>query len=549
MRSWGQRCRWVLTHLTWNGGEPDPRVLQSSFALILLATLAFRVVGEGPVGLVSWPVAGVLLTAGGGLALLAAPPARRTTLARVLAVVHIAALGMLAQGSDLFVAAPLVLLPSIWLGLELGKRGVVVATGAVVAFVTVPGMILTGFDVVAVERLLVLAGLACFGGLASNAALTRALAAQARAEAREAELAEALAVIERNRRSAQAIFEAVDVGLALLGRDGEPTLINEPLATFSELAYPGGDVAGGWVFDETGRNRVPIDEVPTSRARRGEEFDDVRVWIGEDEGSRRAMSVSARRVEDADGRLTGAVISYTDVTDYMRALQVKDDFVALISHELRTPLTPIIGYVSMALENPGLDPLLRKHLEVVARSGQRLERLVDDLLVAVDHASRPMPLRKQQADLATIIRDSVAAAEPTAARAGISLDAEVPERLAVTGDPHRLGQVVDHLVSNAIKYTESGGAARVSAAADAGAVVIRVRDTGIGIAEEDQAQLFNRFYRTNEATRRAIQGVGLGLSISKTIVESHGGLIELDSEPGRGSEFRVVLPLPVRLAS
>lgn len=549
MRSWGQRCRWVMSHLTWNGGEPDPRVLQSSFALILAASLVFRIVGEGAVGLVSWPVVGVALTVVGGLALLTAPAARRLALARVLAVVHIAALGMLAQGSDLFVAAPLVLLPAIWLGLELGIRGVVVATAAVVAFITVPGMVRTGFDLVAVERLLILVGLACFGGLASNAALARALAAQARAEAREAELAEALTVIERNRRSAQAIFEAVDVGLALLDRDGEPTLINEPFAAFSELARPGGDVKAGWVFDESGRNRVPMDEVPTARARRGEEFDGVLVWVGEHEGSRRAMSVSARRVEDADGGLAGAAISYTDVTDFMRALQVKDDFVALISHELRTPLTPIIGYVSMALENPRLDPLLRKHLEVVSRSGQRLERLVDDLLVEVDHASRPMPLRKQPTDLATIIRDSVAAAEPSAVRAGVSLDAELPERLVFTGDPQRLGQVVDHLVSNAIKYTESGGAARVSAAADARAVVIRVRDTGIGIPEEDQARLFTRFYRTSEATRRAIQGVGLGLSISKTIVEGHGGQIELDSEPGRGSEFRVVLPLPARLAS
>jgi signal transduction histidine kinase len=535
----------VITHLTWNGGEPDPRVLQSSFALILLAALGFRVLGEGPVGLVSWPVAGVLLTTVGGLVLLTAPAARRTTLARLLAVVHIASLGMLAQGSELFVAAPLVVLPAIWLGLEMGKRGAALATAAVVAFITVPGMILTGFDVIAVERLLILAGLAGFGGLASNGALTKSLAAQARAEAREAELAEALDVIERNRRSAQAIFEAVDVGLALLDRDGMPTLINEPLAHFSQLAYPDGDVSRGWVFDESGRNRIPIEEVPTARARKGEEFDDVRVWVGEEEGSRRAMSVSARRVEDVDGRLAGAAISYTDVTDFMRALQVKDDFIALISHELRTPLTPIIGYVAMALERPELDPLLRKHLEVVARSGQRLERLVDDLLEEVDHASRPMPLKKQPTDLAAIIRDSVAAAEPEAVRVGVTLDAEVPAELAFTGDPQRLGQVVDHLVSNALKYTESGGTAQVSAAADSGAVVIRVRDSGIGISPEEQPQLFTRFFRTSEATHRAIQGIGLGLSISKTIVEGHGGLIELESEPGRGSEFRVVLPLPL----
>jgi signal transduction histidine kinase len=156
-----------------------------------------------------------------------------------------------------------------------------------------------------------------------------------------------------------------------------------------------------------------------------------------------------------------------------------------------------------------------------------------------------VPLRKQPTDLAAIIRDSVAAAEPDAVRAGVDLAAEVPPELTVTGDPQRLGQVVDHLVSNALKYTESGGLAQVSAAADDERVVIRVRDTGIGIRPEDQAHLFTRFFRTRDATHRAIRGIGLGLSITKAIVESHGGQIELESEPGRGSEFRVVLPRPV----
>lgn len=386
MRAFTQRTRWLLTQLAWNRGEPDPRVLQSTFTLLVIAAVVVRSIGEGPVGWVSWPVAGVVLTVIGGVAVLLVPASRVDLFARCLAVTHIAAVGMVVHGSELGLAAPLVLLPSIWLGLDMGMRGALLATGSVVAFLSVPGLIDQGVDVLTVERLLVLPGLAGFGAFSTSAALTKAQTAQARAENREAELARALEEVERSRRSAQAIFEAVDVGLTLLDRSGQPILINQPLAGFSALAYPDGELGDAWVFDESGWNLLPIDDAPTSRARRGDEFDNERVWIGQDERSRRAMSVSARRVEDADGNWLGAAVSYTDVTDFMRALQVKDDFIALVSHELRTPLTSIIGYVAMDLESDDLDPEVRKHLEIVARNGQRLERLVDGLLEEVEHS-------------------------------------------------------------------------------------------------------------------------------------------------------------------
>ena len=550
MRGWTRRCRWVITHLCWNDGEPDPRVLQGGFTLLLIGAMVLRTIGERRVELVSWPVAGVVLSALGLVIVVAAPAARQLLLTKVMAVVNIAALGMLADGPDLGTASPLLVLPALWLGLAMGLRGAALAIGAVLAFITVPGLVAHGTDAVTLERLIVLPVVAGVGAASITAGLSAARAAQARAEAREAELEAAMEVIERSRRSAHAIFEAVDVGLALLDRNGQPTLINHRLAEFSELAYPAGNVADGWVFDESGTVRLDVDDVPTSRARRGEEFDDVRVWIGEQEERRRAMSISARRVEHADGSLVGAAISYTDVTDFMRALQVKDDFIALVSHELRTPLTSIVGYVAVILERTDLDPGLRKHLDVVARNGRRLQQLVGDLLDEVQQTGHPAPLHEQDTDLAAIVRDSVVAARPSATRAGVVLEVDAPDPIAFTGDPQRLAQVVDNLVSNAIKYTGSGGRAEVRASMDGPRAVIRVRDTGIGIKPEDQAQLFTRFFRTREATLSAIQGVGLGLSISKSIVESHGGLIEVDSELGRGSEFRVVLPLhAARLAS
>lgn len=550
MRDWSRRCRWVIAHLCWNDGEPDPRVLQIGFTLAVAGALLIRAAGDAGSALVSWPTTGLAVSVLGAGVILLVPPGRRSTVARVLAVVNIAVLGMLAAGADPGTASPLLVLPALWLGQELGLRGAAIAVTSVLAFLALPGLLSHGTDAVTLERLLVLPIVAGVGALSISAGLAAARTAQARAEARGEQLEKALVVIERNQRSANAIFEAVDIGLALLDEHGTPTLMNQRLAEFSQLAYPDGDLDAARVYDETGTTPLAVDDVPTARARRGDEFDDVRVWVGDDERTRRAMSISARRVEDADGELLGAAVSYTDVTEFMRALEVKDEFIALVSHELRTPLTSIVGYVAIALDEEDLDPVLRKQLEVVERNGLRLQRLVGDLLDEVQHSRSPRALREQHADLAEIVRESVAAARPQAEGAGVRLVSEVPHPIAVTGDPQRLAQVVDNLVSNAIKYTGAGGHAHVCAVVEDGSAVIRVRDTGIGIDVADQAQLFTRFFRTRQATVSAIQGVGLGLSISKSIVEGHGGLIEVDSELGRGSEFRVRLPLgTARLAS
>lgn len=543
MRVGARRLRWVVAHLFWNGGEPDPRVLQLGFTLALVGLTLLRAAGGRLPDLVSWPSAGLLTSVVGGVVVLAVSRERVPLVSRAMAVVHIAVLGMFAAGSDLGGSSPLLLLPVLWLGIDLGLRGAAIAVGTVLACITLPGLSAHGTDAATLERLLVLPVVAGIGGVAIAAGLAAARTAQERAEARETELEAALAIIERNRRSAHAIFEAVDVGLALLDRDGLPTLMNQRLAEFSELAYPGGDTSRAQVFDEAGKARLPIEEVPTIRAQQGEEFDDVRVWIGAEQKTRRAMSISARRVEDPEGDLMGAAVSYTDVTELMRALQVKDEFIALVSHELRTPLTSIVGYVAIALDEDDLDPMLRRQLEVVARNARRLERLVGDLLDEVQHSRRPASLSEQSADLAAIARESVAAARPHAAANDVELVAEIAESIALTGDGQRLAQVVDNLVSNAIKYTPSGGRATVQASVERGRAVLRVSDTGIGIDLADQDRLFARFFRTREATLRAIPGVGLGLSISRSIVESHGGVIEVESEVGHGSEFRVELPL------
>ena len=376
--------------------------------------------------------------------------------------------------------------------------------------------------------------------------LRRALSPSAREERHRERLAEALDLIDHQRRVADAILDTVDVGLVLLDEQGHYQSMNRRQRDFLRLAFPDGHAgrAGqlGLVWDEEGRTRLAQHQMPSHRASRGEEFDDCRIWVGDDPRTWRALSVSARSVRDDEGRFAGAALAYKDVTEFMRALRVKDEFVASVSHELRTPLTSIRGYVDLLRERDDLPDDASHFLGVVARNAERLGRLVADLLHSAQVDVGPMHVVRTRGDLAHIVREAVSAAGPAAAVGGVTLESEVPEELVLTMDRDRMRQVVDNLVSNALKYTPYGGRVMVRLRPDGERVELAVRDTGIGIAAPDRDRLFTRFFRARGAAERNIQGVGLGLSIARSIVESHGGRIEVDSQPGEGSVFRVRIP-------
>jgi signal transduction histidine kinase len=182
-------------------------------------------------------------------------------------------------------------------------------------------------------------------------------------------------------------------------------------------------------------------------------------------------------------------------------------------------------------------------LRVVDRNAERLLGLVGDLLFLGDLNAGKLELEPQRLDLARLVGECVEAAQPAAEVRGVELALDESPVPFVEADGARLGQVVDNLVSNALKFTPEGGRVAVRLGSADGAVAIEVEDSGIGVPAAEQALLFDRFYRASSATRRAIPGSGLGLSVAQAIVEAHGGTIRVTSEEGMGSTFRVVLPV------
>jgi signal transduction histidine kinase len=230
--------------------------------------------------------------------------------------------------------------------------------------------------------------------------------------------------------------------------------------------------------------------------------------------------------------------------------RLKDEFVSLVSHELRTPLTSIRGYIELLLED--LEPSetdRRRYLEVVDRNSQRLLELVSDLLFLAQVEAGKLAIERKPVDLGQVVAECVEASAPVADSKGIELAAHVGRVPKLDGDRARLAQMLDNLVSNALKFTPKRGRVVVRLGSEGKTAVLEVEDTGVGIPQGEQGRLFERFFRSSTATENAIPGTGLGLTITKAIVERHGGTIEVDSRENSGTVVRVSLPLAVKPAA
>ncbi len=245
-----------------------------------------------------------------------------------------------------------------------------------------------------------------------------------------------------------------------------------------------------------------------------------------------------------DGKAVGAVALVEDITELRRLEQVRTDFAANVSHELKTPLTSIKGFVETlqegAIENPAM---ARKFLRIIMLEADRLTRLINDILSIskLESGTDGMPNAKIRLD--KLARDVCEMLEIQASEKNVTIHPpQVSEPSIVMGNPDRVEQMLINLVENAVKYNREGGSVTVTMHNSEDSVNVSIADTGIGIAKENLPRLFERFYRVDKGRSRSMGGTGLGLAIVKHLIKSMGGMIEVQSNLGEGTEFLITLP-------
>ncbi len=267
----------------------------------------------------------------------------------------------------------------------------------------------------------------------------------------------------------------------------------------------------------------------------------------------RWTALETEAVEDIAADLARALVhahvyaQQSELVEQLRALdRTKTDFLSTVSHELRTPLTSISGYIELVRDQDAgpVTPEMDAMLAVVDRNTWRLKGLIEDLLTLSRIESGSFRMVSADVDVPDLLRTVTATVTPSAASSGIELEcAPGPAGLTVHGDAGQLERMVLNLLTNAVKFTRTGGRVAVAARVEDDEVVVEVNDTGIGIPQAEQVQLFSRFFRATNAAHHAIQGTGLGLTIVRSIVEHHGGLVTLRSREGVGTTVTVRLPL------
>jgi signal transduction histidine kinase len=338
-------------------------------------------------------------------------------------------------------------------------------------------------------------------------------------------------------------IELLPIPLILHHADGSVLMQNPASATFvQDLA--GGDVSRlEWLTADT-RVPVPRAEWPLQRALRGEVVHGAESLLRAEGAPDVPLLAFAAPVRVQD-ELVGAVVALQDISALKAADRAKDDFLAVLSHEMLSPTTSMLGWAQLLLEMELADDT-RNAAEIIERNAWRQRRLVDDLLDISRITHGKIVLDLERVELWTLVRQQVEMMQRLADDRGLALRVELPETpVVITADPTRIGQVISNLLTNAMKFTESGGAITVTGACDGAWAEVRVRDTGKGIPPDQLPGIFDRYHQLQRDKRTG--GLGLGLALVKGLVELHHGRVTAESTPGEGSTFTISLPVPAEV--
>jgi PAS domain S-box-containing protein len=360
---------------------------------------------------------------------------------------------------------------------------------------------------------------------ASNVALRQQSDAREKAEETLHQLA---AIVEH---SNDAIFAATLDGTILTWNGGAEQL----------FGYSQEEMQGRQVSSLQGSSQADDLLRKVSLGERVEELEAVNV---RKDGRSIDVALTISPMLDRKGQIIGASIIARDITERKQLEQMKDDFVGTVSHELRTPLTAIKGFIELVADGEAgpLSDAQREFLQIAARNTDRLGNLINDLLDVNRIEAQLLEIRFQPTDLGAVLNEVMATFKAMAESRELTFRAQIDPIPMISGDAPRLVQVFSNLVSNAIKYTPRGEVGMRARVYQDWAEVC-VHDSGVGLSPEEQARLFTKFFRARNPLVAESGGTGLGLVIVKAIVEKHRGTVEVESHPGRGTRFRVRLPL------
>jgi signal transduction histidine kinase len=486
------------------------------------------------------------------------------------------ALARIAIGPEITFA---LLLPVLWLALGRGLRGVVAAGVATLALVGLPYLWVSesGEQItVTALRLLVMMSVVTTVALVLNSVTAdnrRKIEANEKlVDQREAALNDAVDLVRRLRENEAQLESAGHLFRSVLDSVTRQSVIGTDLSGLIDVWNTGAEsMLGQSASDVIGKRYIHEFHLDDELEARAQELgypagatvlnpgfsalvEVARLGGSEDRdwsyikgnGDTLAAHVAVTPRIDENGRTVGYIFVGTDVTDTKELAKLQDEFVGLVSHELRTPVSSILGYLELMRDSS--DPLSDEQLQylgVAERNAHRLLRLVGDLLFTAQVAAHKFPIETAETDVNAIVAAAVESARPSSQATNVLLLSKLQKdgRPIVEGDATRIAQACDNLLSNAIKFTPRGGTVTVAVETVGSVVQVAVRDTGMGIPPDEIAMLSTRFFRASTATRAAVQGVGLGLSITKAIVTAHGGSLSAESEVGVGTVFMFTLPL------
>lgn len=344
--------------------------------------------------------------------------------------------------------------------------------------------------------------------------------------------------LEGGRVSLRELLDVLPVAVIVYAADGTVLLANQARKDFAGPDVNSLDAAIARTSPQR-EDGEPIarDDLPALRALRGETVTGERLRLHAADGHSEVLLVNASPLRDKDGTITAAVVVFHDITDLSELERGRRELFAMANHDLRTPLTVILGFAQLAKKMLAKEPeRAARPLDDIERQTRRMIRLVQDLLDVARFESGMIPVIPEPGDLARHVRDAVER-QPNRERFKVAIPEEHMEAFF---DADRLDQILDNLLSNAIRHTAPGTSVDVRLDREPSELVLRVTDHGGGIAAEEKARLFRPFYQTPRG--RQYGGTGLGLHISRRIAEAHRGRLWLEQTGTGGSTFTLALP-------